>query len=677
MRPFALALLTALVAQTPGAPAPRYERPIAVASPGPQRLAIDAALITGAAPFTVVRRGAYRQRLIAEGGLSDLRLFAEDGREVPYLLVYPPVRDSEWLRAPVQPIAPTDTAKDKTSGFEADLGSVKEVDAIDLRSARGPFMKRFSLAASADREHWTDVISEGTLFDLPDRQLRETQAEFASGLFRYLRLTWDDAHSARMPLVAEVYVRRAAAGAAPPPLVVPLRFERRPSEPGRSRYHLALPASRLPLVALRLDAGGTYLFRGVTVTEPRLTAWQATPAAIGGGLLARDHASGTALRVPINQPSQAELDLVVDDGDNPPLDLRGIAGEFAELPWIYVEAPGPLVARYGDPHLPPPRYDLEAARQSLRLDALPEARWASPPVEPAAAPRSRIDVAQLTGGPIDVSAFRFSREIAAGSSELVALPLDAAVLAHSAGPVREFADVRIVEGTDRQVPRLVERRPEPLVVPVRADAAAPVAAELQPKAGQHRSVYRITLPYADLPEARLVIETTAPVFERQIEIGYERQADRAHRDPWFFRIASAGWSRIEGTSGILTLPLNVSLADATPITLVIDEGDNSALPIGNVQLLLPSYRLRFVRPATTARLVYGNPTADQPRYDLALLAPTVLSAPVVDVTMAIEGDTKTGTASVTPLVSPAMFWAILGFAVIALVGVLVALLRRT
>ena len=52
----------------------------------------------------------------------------------------------------------------------------------------------------------------------------------------------------------------------------------------------------------------------------------------------------------------------------------------------------------------------------------------------------------------------------------------------------------------------------------------------------------------------------------------------------------------------LTLPLISPVSDATQLTLVIDEGDNSALPISTVQLLLPSYRLRFVRPsAKTAR----------------------------------------------------------------------------
>ena len=669
-----IAVLLVFVAQAPAATTPRYERPVTVAAPGPQRLAIDATLLAAGAPFTVVRRGAALQRLVAEDGLSDLRLTATDGREVPYLLVYPAVADPQWRTVAVQPIAGSETATQKTSGFEADLGSIEEVDGIALRSP-GPFMKRFSLEASGDREHWTLVVPDATLFDVPDRALRQTHADFRPAAYRYLRLTWDDTRSARMPLPASIAVRLATDAPPPEPGTVALAFERRPSEPGRSRYHITLPGSRLPLTALRLDAAGTYLFRSITVTEPRLAEWQAAPITIGEGLLFRDQPSGAPLRVPIRQPSQAELDLVVEDGDNPPLDLRGVTGEFAELPWIYFDAPGPLVAHYGAVGLPRPSYDLEAARASVRIDAVPAARWGPPAAAPAAAAAPSIDPASLTGGALDVSSFRYSRAITGDGSRLVALPLDAAVLAHSAGPVREFADVRIVDGDGRQVPRLVERRPEPLVLRLPSAPATPEAAELQPKPGQHRSVYRITLPYAALPDARLVIGTTAAVFRRRVDVGYERPADRAHRDPWFLRVATTDWSRVEDAPAILTLSLNTAVADATQLTLVVDEGDNSALPIASVQLLLPSYRLRFVRPATASRLVYGGGAIDAPRYDLALLAPAVLSAPVTEVSMAAEAQTAAPGAIVKPLISPAMFWAVLAVAVVALLGVLVALLR--
>jgi hypothetical protein len=310
----------------------------------------------------------------------------------------------------------------------------------------------------------------------------------------------------------------------------------------------------------------------------------------------------------------------------------------------------------------------------LNVEALPEARWGEPAVTEPAAAAPRVDAASLIGAPLDVSPFRYAREIAAGGSGLVALPLDAAVLAHSAGPEREFADVRIVDASGRQIPRLVERRPEPLVIALRAEPAIPVAAELLPKSGLHRSIYRIALPYPALRDARLVIGTPAPMFQRHVNLGYERPADRGHRDPWFLQIASVEWARTPESPGVLTLPLSAPPADATELTLVVDEGDNSALPIGTVQLLLPSYRLRFVRSASSTRLVYGASPMDRPRYDLALLAPTVLAAPVVDVAMSPE--VESASPAVKPLISPRMFWLVLVVAVAVLLGLLVVLLRR-
>ena len=88
-----------------------YERQITTAGPGPQRLTVDSALLSAGAPFRVVRRGDV---YYAEDGLNDLRLFAADGRPVPYLLIQPPPAEREWIVGRVFPIAPTK----KSSGFE-------------------------------------------------------------------------------------------------------------------------------------------------------------------------------------------------------------------------------------------------------------------------------------------------------------------------------------------------------------------------------------------------------------------------------------------------------------------------------------------------------------------------------------------------------------------------------
>src|SRR4029453_7228379 len=83
--------------------------------------------------------------------------------------------------------------------------------------------------------------------------------------------------------------------------------------------------------------------------------------------------------LPPTPPVEPQIDLVVDDGDNPPLDVRSVEAIFADLPWIYFESDGTaLRARYGNPSISSPRYDLEAVRESLRINTVADAAWGEP-----------------------------------------------------------------------------------------------------------------------------------------------------------------------------------------------------------------------------------------------------------------------------------------------------------
>ena len=245
---------------------------------------------------------------------------------------------------------------------------------------------------------------------------------------------------------------------------MPVQLEKRPSEPQRTRYHLTLPGARLPIVALRLDVGGTYVFRRAAVTEARLTAWQAEPVTIGRSALVREGTAGVLAAA--DSAALAARDRFARSRTRPTRRSTSdsITAELAELPWIDSEADGPVTARYGDTSLAAPVYDLEAARASIDIERVPEAHWASASAEapsPSASPLTSAGL-PVAGAPLETSTFKYAREIAAGDAALVAVPLDAAALAHSAGPQGRFGDLRIVDGSDRQFPWLIERGAEPL-----------------------------------------------------------------------------------------------------------------------------------------------------------------------------------------------------------------------
>ena len=607
-------LLTTASAQQPAAPLPfRFERPVVSGGAGPRRLAIDVPLVVAGKPFQVVSGStpgaAQETPATATGGLADLRMFDAAGREIGYLFVPNPPSEPAWKPAAILPIASVDTPTEKSSGFEADLGEAYTIDRFRIDGLSPPFLKRVRLEGSGDRARWTLLVAEGTVFDLPNEQLRRTELIFRPGSFRYLRVTWDDTSSGRVPRPPLAVARQVRTAVAPSPLTTAVAFERRPSEPGRSRFRIRLPGGRLPIVGLDLDVGGDRLLREASLFEARLSGSEAVPALLGRSTLRRvvqGALTASSLRVPISPPLEPQLDLVVDDGDNPPLELGGVTATFAELSWIYFESDGSaLAARYGNPALAAPKYDLEAVRTSLQIDSLLDAAWgearARTSEENANLPAPLLP---MVGASLESGLFPYLRAIPPGDAGLIALSLDAVALAHSAAA--GFADLRVIDAAGRQVPYLVERASEPLALDLSLEQLTTLPKALQPSRST-RSVYRVTLPFAGLPAPRLVLTTSARVFRRQLTLGIEREPDRRRRDPWIETVETAAWVHADQDTPTPALTLPLRLADAKELLVIVEEGDNSPLPLVSARLLLPAYRLRLFRErGALLRLAYGR-----------------------------------------------------------------------
>ena len=678
----AAATLSAEQPSTP--PAFHFERPIVTSGAGPRRLAVDVPLLVGGAPFRAIPRAIdplTAAPVFGLGeGLTDLRIYDANGAEVGYLFAgyAPPV--PVYQSASILPVSSVDRDTEKTSGFEADLGGLIVIDRFRIDGVRAPFLKRVRLEASGDRARWTVLVPQGTLFDLPDEALRQIELRFTPGSYRYLRVTWDDTNSARLPLASSAAAGALAPGTPPAPaLKTPLVFERRASEPGRSRFRLRLPGGHLPISALHLDVGGGHILRRTRVLEARLSGTQLTPVQLGAATLARvvrGDLTAADLRIGIEPPAEAQLDLEVDDGDNPPLDLRGVTAEFIPLPWIYLEAPaGALTARYGNSTLTAPRYDLEAVRDQVRIGSVADATWGEPRARGADENAGAVAPPLPTvGAPLDAGAFKYMRSLPDGSAGLLAVALDAYVLAHSAGPSRSFADLRVVDAADRQIPYLVEQAAEPLSIDLTIEKTTAPKTLVPTRGG--RSVYRVTYPVDRLPPTRLVLSTPARVFERRVTVAEEREPDEIHRDPWIDTIEATTWMHADAEKPAMPLSLSVRPPHGTRVLVIVDEGDNPPLPIEKARLLLPAYRLRLYRAANARlRVAYGRADLSQPQYDLALLAPQVLGTPATDVTPDPEQLAGAVSTAVT-IMSPRLFWGALAIAVVVLLGLIARLLKK-
>src|SRR5262249_62432334 len=130
---------------------------------------------------------------------------------------------------------------------------------------------------------------------------------------------------------------------------------------------------------------------------------------------------------------------------------------------------------------------------------------------------------------------------------------------------------------------LAGRRHEPLSLALPALAKRPT-----PGAPPSLSRYAVELPYPSLPGARLVLQTNARVFEREVRLvepaaarrlgGAGRAGRPGDREPEERTVASAPWRHADPDTPAPALPLEVPPTPATPLHLLIPEGDNAPLP---------------------------------------------------------------------------------------------------
>jgi hypothetical protein len=165
------------------------------------------------------------------------------------------------------------------------------------------------------------------------------------------------------------------------------------------------------------------------------------------------------------------------------------------------------------------------------------------------------------------------------------------------------------------------------------------------------------------------------VFKRPIRVAVEREADRQRRDPWVETLGTAMWMHADQDTPAAALVMSLPSTGAKDVLLIVEEGDNTPLPIGSARVLLPAYRMRLFRErGQSLRLAYGRTDLAAPSYDLALLATQVFGVSAMEVSPGPERDEHAG--GVTAVVSPRLFWGVLIGAVIVLLGLIARLVRK-
>lgn len=373
----------------------------------------------------------------AADGYGDLRIFDAAGVEVPHV-----VRDvTKTDRRPVRRTASATRPFAKPladDGLEiiVALGPGQDrivPEAFTLLTPLHDFEHRVSVAWSADGREWTPVVAEAVIYDyarfidvrdvtipLPATPAREPGGRYrivigdvtqeqqsrlaeltrslAGGEAREVRETTlvdrrpfridgiefsatEEVEQRASPVLAE----RAVAG---------FRVAREPD--GRAT-RITVDTRREPFTELRIATDARNFSRQVTV-EPPVAAdrdgQRRRGRPIATATITRIDVAGIRreqLAIPLPESRLAAYDIVIDDGDSPPITVTGVSGRGPSREVVFLAEPaGDYRLAYGG-DLTAPRYDTAAIRAALAARAVatpatlgPEAVAAMP--SPAAEP---------------------------------------------------------------------------------------------------------------------------------------------------------------------------------------------------------------------------------------------------------------------------------------------------
>jgi hypothetical protein len=131
-------------------------------------------------------------------------------------------------------------------------------------------------------------------------------------------------------------------------------------ESGKSRFELKPPASPIALRSIFLNIKADYLDRPYQVVGERANG---RSDLLGAGTLSRRPGSqGSWLEVVFAKTRAESFALIVDDGDDAPIDLQGAKAEVL-VPDLFLAAPeGDYTLLVGQAAAPPARYELARAR---------------------------------------------------------------------------------------------------------------------------------------------------------------------------------------------------------------------------------------------------------------------------------------------------------------------------
>ena len=548
-----------------------------VTQTGLQRVELDPALLDASAT-----------------ALGDLRLVNPAGEERPYAILTPQ-RPPQHVE---QAANFTQRIEGAVSRFEFQSAGRVGLNEVEFRVVEADFIKPATLEGSVDGTTW-QTLAENALI-CRRSGFEKVTLRFAESKWTHFRLALDDSRS--RPVVMQGATLHGGRDAAPEVSQAATILGR--EEQNRSTHlRIGLGAANLPLATLRLKSPEGAFQRQIRIVST--STWFFRLQHEGRSVEDLEHTLDQ------NHPSR-ELELVIENGDNPPLKIDGIEITRHVLPLVFqADVTGEWQLFAGNPQASAPSYDLAKMSDQLRSASSVLVKANSVEANPAFRADAALPTPDANGEvKLDLSGWIWRRAILPSEKEkrVFRLDLDDHALAHAAS---SGGDLRIIAGGNAAEGVLIPH----LLIEGRETTHA--AVELTPFPDEKRpktSRWRFTLPMEKLLVKALHLRTSSSLFQRTIRV-------LVPVDGKLRPITFANWkSTPDSPQPELRLEI-VRRLQGAELVLETDNGDNPPLQLTSAEIEKPVVSLLFEahggeRPL---HLYYGKANAYAPDYDIRLV----------------------------------------------------------
>ena len=601
---------------------------------------------------------------VSRADLGDVRLLSPTRIETPYL-----VDSSRPLEGALRDAAGFKVVLDGSNTvIDIDTGVAGSIEGIELVSPAREFLKSVSVEDGKVRDASEKLATNEVIFRQSNGAER-LRIPLPAGPRESLRITVNDDRSLPVPFTG---VRILVAAEKPAINVLPVVLSVREEAPGETRLTIDLGARNLNVANLRFKIPDAVFSRNCHLEFSTIpTDGESEMERMSSGTLYRvvgDRGiSAENLMIPVNRRIEARyLIATISNGDSPPLTItRTDVGIYPTVLAFYAPQAGPYQLLTGNRGATPPSYDLNPLRGVLALGngrpttAGPLKAKVDFKIPPA------LPGVESAGASIDLAGWSRQRTVDSASTGVVQIELDATALARCQ---LGLGDLRLVQD-GRQIPYLI--KPTPMI---RELTPAMILLPDDPKTPTV-SRWEFTLPVDGLPALELTANSQTSLFSRSFAAFVERKDELGNS--WNENFGTAEWVKSQGRDTPLILHLEGSRLPLK-FRLQTDHGDNPPI-------LLESPRVRYRAPSIIAKVtgdgplfvVYGNPQAAPPRYDLRLVEKELMDAEPQSASLGTEKVLRPDASGPKPMdVGSPWLWLALGGVVVALLVVVAKLLPR-